>query len=625
MSQAAVSDHIASLERFLGQLQSLDISALSAALFPSPSASSVASAASACCSSSSTSVGGGASASDSASTASMGLAGSMESGLKHTLVSAYYKSLTARKYCQDIMGITHRSDHASLRRLQAISGFVDETIVELGNLMDRVFEVRRIPDMSSSSTALSAEELARITPEQQQAFQSQLRHLPGFVGNLLREHQGAGVPITVTLKENNQMRFVDPVSIKNTLYGRIIRAKETATEELCAIKLSGWESYLQRNLAENFMREARMNQLLQPVPDSIVAVKEVGCDREHHWTVMEYVQGSDLFDRIVSPQGVTEAEAWLWMHQGLEALSHCHSRKVTHADVSAENFMVSADGRLKLCDMGQARVFSTQRLPSGVEVELPFPAGTAYGTKLYCQPPEMLLRLPVFGTKLDVFSMGVVGYTAVQGCRPFQHGAWLHDAEYARCSQGVGAEIARNARMQCLANQARPDPRCHLNPQCTYCGSAEAVQSGSSCRISAGMADVLARMLCLPEQRASIHELLQMPWMLRLPGSDEGVDEGAVTEADFAAIVDAVVGASTDDDDSSSSSSSSSSSALQVVDPKAEAVQVHNPSAAVVVVVHQQQQQQPVVVQDSKHEAAVVTDAPARVVYVDSDEDDMQM
>jgi serine/threonine protein kinase len=367
---------------------------------------------------------------------------------------------------------------------------------------------------------VSDAELALVTPDQQQLFESQVQRLPAFVRNLLVQHQGACVPITVTLKDDNdQMRFVSPVSIKNTLYGKIIRAKESASEEQVAIKLSSWETFLQRKLAENFMREARMNQLIQPVPASIVGVREVGCDREHHWTVMEYVDGGDLFDRIVSEHGVSEAEAWLWMHQGAEAIRHLHSRRVAHCDISAENFMVTADGNLKLCDMGQARLYSVAEDESGELRELPFAVGTAFGTKLYCQPPEMLLKQSVYGTKLDVFSMGVTLYTMLQGCRPFQHGAWLHDAEYGRCAQGLASQIALNARMQCMANQARPDPRCHLDPHCTFCASSEAAEAHASCRISAGAAEVIARMLCLPELRASIDEVLALPWMQQLPAA----------------------------------------------------------------------------------------------------------
>lgn len=513
MSRVNVIQHIATLERLVASVTSVDVSALAAVLTSSSSASF------------SSSSSASSSSSDSDVQAAAAQASSpMELEAKRVLVHCFYQGITARKYCQDIVRATSRNDLASLARLRAAEGAVLVKLAELETVMNAVFSERHVAMFSDPSVSLTEQERSMATEEQQVAFDAMLRGLPVFVANNLREHQGAAVPCTQTLLDpaSGNMRFVQPRELKDTLYGKVIRAAEASSQQSVAIKLSSWAKYASRHLAENPMREARMNQYLQPVPPSIVAVREVGCDAENHWTVMEFVDGGDLFDQIIRSEGVAEHTAWKWMHQAVDALEHCHSRGIAHLDVSTENFMVTRAGDLKLCDFGQARLVSMAQQPDGRLVELPFPADTSFGTKLYCQPPEMVMKLPVRGTQVDMFSLGVVLYTMLQGCRPFQHGAWMHDGEYGRCCQGLAAEIARNARMQCQANQAHPSQGCLLDAHCTFCGSAEAAASNSSCRISSGAAEVIARLLCPPESRATLAEVRQLAWMQQMPVSALG-------------------------------------------------------------------------------------------------------
>jgi len=111
--------------------------------------------------------------------------------------------------------------------------------------------------------------------------------------------------------------------------------------------------------------------------------------------VMEYCSGGDLFARHGT---CDEAAARGYI---LQALCCLHHYGEPHGDVKLENFMLSADGVLKLIDFG----------PSG-------------GSKNYLAP-ELLKRhhspSVVASTVADLYAVGVCLYMLVAGVYPFYH------------------------------------------------------------------------------------------------------------------------------------------------------------------------------------------------------------
>src|SRR5262249_36773438 len=103
-----------------------------------------------------------------------------------------------------------------------------------------------------------------------------------------------------------------------------------------------------------------------------------------------------------------------------DALHAAHIRGVVHGDVKAENVMLQPDNRLKLLDFGIARRLTTNTaavtgvLDSGALARAPIvPAGT-----LPYMAPE-LLQGAAGDARSDLYSLGVLLYEVVAGCRPF--------------------------------------------------------------------------------------------------------------------------------------------------------------------------------------------------------------
>ena len=82
------------------------------------------------------------------------------------------------------------------------------------------------------------------------------------------------------------------------------------------------------------------------------------------------------------------------MYQLLRGLKYIHSANVLHRDLKPSNILLNANGDLKICDLGLARVASD--------------AMTEYvGTRWY-RAPELLLNSSAYTSAIDVWSVGCI-------------------------------------------------------------------------------------------------------------------------------------------------------------------------------------------------------------------------
>lgn len=125
------------------------------------------------------------------------------------------------------------------------------------------------------------------------------------------------------------------------------------------------------------------------------------------YIVMEYVDGMNI-KKYVKQNGRIRGDKMLLMLKPLlQSLIHIHEKGILHRDISADNILLTEDGRLKLIDFGAARL--TQKA-KGKEFTLIFKRGFA--------PIEQCSSGRKQGPWTDVYGICATMYYMVTGIIP---------------------------------------------------------------------------------------------------------------------------------------------------------------------------------------------------------------
>ncbi|XP_036925769.1 myosin light chain kinase family member 4 isoform X5 [Sturnira hondurensis] len=125
--------------------------------------------------------------------------------------------------------------------------------------------------------------------------------------------------------------------------------------------------------------------------------------------VMEYVDGGELFDRIIDDNyNLTELDAILFIKQICEGIRHMHQMYILHLDLKPENILcVNQDTKqIKIIDFGLARRYKPRE-----KLKVNF------GTPEFLAPEVVNYDFVSFPT--DMWSVGVIAYMLLSGLSPF--------------------------------------------------------------------------------------------------------------------------------------------------------------------------------------------------------------
>lgn len=90
--------------------------------------------------------------------------------------------------------------------------------------------------------------------------------------------------------------------------------------------------------------------------------------------------------------------------QILNGLYYCNINRIIHRDLKPQNLLITNDLKLKLCDFGLSRMFS-----------LPMGKMTHEIITLWYRPPEVLLGIENYTTKVDSWSIGCIMVEMITG------------------------------------------------------------------------------------------------------------------------------------------------------------------------------------------------------------------
>ncbi|CAK4276809.1 hypothetical protein Ae201684P_009725 [Aphanomyces euteiches] len=156
---------------------------------------------------------------------------------------------------------------------------------------------------------------------------------------------------------------------------------------------------------------------------NIMILHDFFSEEEHYFLVTEYIEGGELFDRIVEKSYYSEREARDLVKLLLEAVKYCHDCNVVHRDLKPENLLLTSktdDASIKLADFGFAK-------------RADVPLTTACGTPGYVAP-EVLESKP-YGKPVDIWSIGVITYILLCGYPPFHDDN--HHALFRKIKKGA--------------------------------------------------------------------------------------------------------------------------------------------------------------------------------------------
>lgn len=189
----------------------------------------------------------------------------------------------------------------------------------------------------------------------------------------------------------------------------VFLARQISLDRLVAIKILPKRFSDNESFIERFYREGRAAAKLND--QNIVQAYDVGQAGEHHYFVMEYVDGETLYDAVTRDRYLDEHTALTILKQVASALRHAHERGFVHRDIKPKNIMLAANGTVKLADLGLARALSDHAV---AEAE----AGRAYGTPFYISPEQIRGRVKI-GPEADIYGLGATAYHMVTGRVPF--------------------------------------------------------------------------------------------------------------------------------------------------------------------------------------------------------------
>lgn len=187
--------------------------------------------------------------------------------------------------------------------------------------------------------------------------------------------------------------------------GIVYRAEDVRLNRPVALKFPLPHYQMDVAMKERFMREARSAGALEHV--NLCTVYEVGESDKGLFLAMPLYSGETLKQRLAGGQPLSIADSLAIARQIAEGLSCAHAAGVVHRDLKPGNVMLLPDGVVKILDFGLAKAGDISNTKSGVTL----------GTVSYMAPEQV--RGYKVDLRADLWSLGVLLYEMVTGCRPF--------------------------------------------------------------------------------------------------------------------------------------------------------------------------------------------------------------
>ena len=188
-------------------------------------------------------------------------------------------------------------------------------------------------------------------------------------------------------------------------FGKVRLAEHQLTGHKVAVKILNRNRIRQLDMDDKVRREIKILKLFYH--PHIIRLYEVIYTPTDIYMVMEYVQGGELFDFIVSNARLSEPRARTMFQQLISGVEYCHQHMVVHRDLKPENLLLDGEQQLRIADFGLSNVMKDGDFFK-----------TSCGSPNYAAP-EVISGKLYAGPEVDVWSCGVILYALLCGSLPF--------------------------------------------------------------------------------------------------------------------------------------------------------------------------------------------------------------
>ena len=212
--------------------------------------------------------------------------------------------------------------------------------------------------------------------------------------------------------------------------GELLRTKQSREVAIKITNRKRLSSNPKMLKQENPIKEIAIMQFLKQLEghDNIIQYIDCGYDSTNLYSIMEFVNGSELYDVVHETGKLTELQTKTYFKQIVNGLQYLHSLSLSHRDLSLENVLITNNtNESKIIDFGMSiRYNKDQCDPITLSKVLT-------GKKNYIAPEAFnseLLNFELFNPYLsDIWALGIMLFIMVTG-RPPMDSAQLLDTRY---------------------------------------------------------------------------------------------------------------------------------------------------------------------------------------------------
>ncbi|MDB4466746.1 serine/threonine protein kinase [bacterium] len=215
-------------------------------------------------------------------------------------------------------------------------------------------------------------------------------------------------------------------------------AQHKISEQFRAIKVLPRKKVADKSYLDRFYLEARVAASLNH--PNVIRIYDICNEGDTHYMVMEYVDGTDLYELGKKNGPFDFNSAAKFTAQAAEGLIHAHQQDLVHRDIKPANLFKTDQGLIKILDLGLALV--NQNDSQSLTV---LHNEKVMGTADYLSPEQAVNSHDV-DSRADIYSLGCTLYYFLTGHPPFPKGSL---AQRIAMHQSLAPKSIYESRPEC--------------------------------------------------------------------------------------------------------------------------------------------------------------------------------